>query len=129
MNIDPKILAIKELRHRCDVTLRHAKDALEQYVSVHPGATWEEAWKDLATVLPKRIEIVDELATLRTELGRVTAERDRARDAIRRYLDLNPDCDYVAGAPDVCPGVDGPCHWCEMRAALISQKDTRAALR
>ena len=38
--------------------------------------------------------------------------------ALVRYVELSPDCDYVDGEPDVCPGVGGPCPWCEMRAAI-----------
>lgn len=41
--------------------------------------------------------------------------------ACQRMLDLDSNCEYAGGEPDVCPGVEtegGPCHWCEMRAAV-----------
>lgn len=47
--------------------------------------------------------------------------------ALRRYGDLSGfSCEYVEGEPDACPGVvesDGPCHWCEMRAALAALEE------
>jgi hypothetical protein len=49
--------------------------------------------------------------------ARLIAAAPAMYDAIRRYLELSPDCEY-GGEPDVCPGVGGPCHWCELRAAL-----------
>lgn len=38
--------------------------------------------------------------------------------AIERLLALDSNCEYVDGEPAVCPGVGGPCHWCELRAAV-----------
>lgn len=49
----------------------------------------------------------------------------RVREAAQRYADLSDlPCDYEdlePGAP--CPGIEsngGPCHWCELRAALAA---------
>jgi hypothetical protein len=55
------------------------------------------------------------------QLAEAQADIARKDAAIRRYLDLNSDCDYVNGEPDVCPGIEragAMCHWCELRAAL-----------
>lgn len=43
--------------------------------------------------------------------------------ALERLLALDGgDCDYAPGEPLICPGdppfVEGPCHWCQGRAAL-----------
>jgi hypothetical protein len=78
--VGAKIRAIKELRAACDIGLRDAKDGIEQYVAVHPGATWHDAAVDLASVYPKRKPtIADELVDLRAEN---TALRKWLRDLI-----------------------------------------------
>lgn len=43
------------------------------------------------------------------------------RRAIERYLNIEPNCDYVDGTPDVCPGIAsgaGECAWCELRDSV-----------
>lgn len=65
--------------------------------------------------------LISERDALRTQLAAAQARAARMEFAIRRYLDLNGDCEYVEGAPVVCPGMaenSGPCHWCELRASL-----------
>lgn len=49
----------------------------------------------------------------------------RVAAAVARYAELDElRCDYrLDGSPDDCPGIveaGGPCHWCEMRAALTA---------
>lgn len=47
----------------------------------------------------------------------------RVRAAADRLLGLDDRCDYIDGTPAVCPGIErdgGPCHWCELRAALAA---------
>lgn len=73
--------------------------------------------------------LLAELSAMRAELLAVKVREQAMRGAIERYLGLSPDCDFVGGEPDVCPGVakDGyPCHWCDLRAAL--QVDAGEAL-
>ena len=64
-----------------------------------------------------------QVLALLDRLAVVSMERDRMRAAIERYLRLSPDCEYVDGEPDVCPGDEGPCHWCELWEA-IDEKST-----
>ena len=55
------------------------------------------------------------------QIVRAVNAHDPMRNAIERYLNLDSDCDYTDGFPDVCPGIEqqgGPCHWCELNAAL-----------
>ena len=47
--------------------------------------------------------------------------------ALERLMDLDDHCDYADEPhPEVCPGdppeVDGPCHWCQARAAIAKAK-------
>lgn len=105
---NPKIAAIKELRQACDVTLKHARDALEQYVAVHPGVTWHDAAIDLASVLPKRPPTIDaELASLRARLASAEGGRDAARvslatlaeaaEAVRAEYNTTMEIENVSG--------------------------------
>lgn len=59
------------------------------------------------------------------------AELEAARGvfaAAERYLDLNSECDYIGGEPEVCPGIAAhghPCHWCQLRATVAAYVKAR----
>lgn len=68
-------------------------------------------------------QAVNAHAGLAAENARITAERANLRRVVQRMLDLDDGCDYVDGTPAVCPGPDGPCQWCDMRAALKAMEE------
>lgn len=85
-----RILAIKELRNRCDVTLGHAKDAIDQWMSVHPGGTPMDACNDLATVLPPAKPRAPSAVDIDALLDRIRVQEDAIRAALAihdRYCD------------------------------------------
>lgn len=61
----------------------------------------------------------------------ILAELVAAREVVKateRYLELESNCDYVDGEPEVCPGIADygyPCHWCQMRQALAAYEKVR----
>lgn len=53
----------------------------------------------------------------------------RVAEAVARYAELDDlECDLIGGQPEICPAIvtrGGPCHWCEMRAALAELEQVR----
>lgn len=77
------------------------------------------------------IAFLDALAADHPGAVSLLTELEAARGvfaAAERYLDLNSECDYVGGEPEVCPGIAAhghPCHWCQLRAAVAAYVKAR----
>lgn len=95
-------------------------DQLEQLALFRADSAETSALLDRA-VGPSGARLSIRVEDLIADLAVAHARAERMRAAIERYLSLESDCEYVEGAPAICPGIEqrgGPCHWCELRAAL-----------
>jgi hypothetical protein len=65
------------------------------------------------------------LSSANERAAQSAAELERVRKALQRIMSIDGSCDFVDGAPEICPGIasnGGPCHWCEARQALASRE-------
>lgn len=111
-------VANEELRADLD----RARAILDDATIEHSGQTMVDRVRLLVARDRNHARMVVEHVRRRKE---VEARLSALIAASERLLALDGGCDYVDGEPDVCPGEDGPCHWCGLRMAIREVRNDR----